>query len=82
MWMGGKPPLGYYRKDKKIYPDEEKSALVRAIFEKYTELKSTTLLKDWLAEQGHNIAVGNLTCILRNKAYIGLVGHKGTWYQG
>ena len=82
MWMGGKPPLGYYRKDKKIYPDAEKSALVRSIFEKYTELKSTTLLKDWLKEQGHNISVGNLNCILRNKAYIGLVGHKGTWYQG
>lgn len=82
MWMGGKPPLGYYRKDKKIYPDEEKSALVRSIFEKYTELKSTTLLKDWLAEQGYNISVGNLNCILRNKAYIGLVGHKGTWYPG
>ena len=82
MWMGGKPPLGYYRKDKKIYPDEEKSALVRSIFEKYTELKSTTLLKDWLAEEGYNISVGNLNCILRNKAYIGLVGHKGTWYLG
>ena len=82
MWMGGKPPLGYYRKDKKIYPDAEKSAPVRSIFEKYTELKSTTLLKDWLKEQGHNISVGNLNCILRNKAYIGLVGHKGTWYQG
>ena len=82
MWMGGKPPLGYYRKDKKIYPDEEKSALVRSIFEKYTELKSTTLVKEWLNKQGHNISVGNLNCILRNKAYIGLVGHKGTWYQG
>ena len=82
MWMGGKPPLGYYRKDKKIYPDEEKVILINNIFKKYIELKSTTLLKDWLKEQGHNISVGNLNCILRNKAYIGLVGHKGTWYQG
>ena len=82
MWMGGKPPLGYYRKDKKIYPDEEKAKLVTSIFQKYVVLKSTTLLKDWLAEQGYNISVGNLNCILRNKAYIGLVGHKGTWYQG
>ena len=82
MWMGGKPPLGYYRKDKKIYPDEEKAKLVTSIFQKYVVLKSTTLLKDWLAEQGHNISVGNLNCILRNKAYIGLVGHKGTWYPG
>ncbi len=82
MWMGGKPPLGYYRKDKKIYPDEEKSILINNIFKKYIELKSTTLLKDWLDKQGHNISVGNLNCILRNKAYIGLVGHKGTWYLG
>ena len=82
MWMGGKPPLGYYRKDKKIYPNEEKVPLVRSIFEKYIELKSTTLLKEWLNKQGHNISVGNLNCILRNKAYIGLVGHKGTWYPG
>ncbi len=80
--MGGKPPLGYYRKDKKIYPDEEKVKLVTTIFQKYVELKSTTLLKEWLNKQGHNISVGNLNCILRNKAYIGLVGHKGTWYPG
>lgn len=82
MWMGGKPPLGYYRKDKKIYPDEEKAPLINNIFKKYVELKSTTLLKEWLNKQGHNISVGNLNCILRNKAYIGLVGHKGTWYLG
>ena len=82
MWMGGKPPLGYYRKDKKIYPDEEKAILINNIFKKYMELKSTTLLKCCLKEQGRNISVGNLNCILRNKVYIGLVGHKGTWYQG
>ena len=82
MRMGGKPPLGYYRKDKKIYPDEEKAKLVTSIFQKYVVLKSTTLLKEWLQQQGHNISAGNLNCILRNKAYIGLVGHKGTWYQG
>lgn len=82
MWMGGKPPLGYYRKDKKIYPEEEKAKLVISIFQKYVALKSTTLLKEWLQQQGHNISVGNLNCVLRNKAYIGLVGHKGTWYPG
>lgn len=82
MWMGGKPPLGYYRKDKKIYPNEEKVPLLRSIFEKYVELKSTTLVKELLNEQGYNISIGNLNCILRNKAYIGLVGHKGTWYLG
>lgn len=82
MWLGGKPPLGYYRKDKKIYPEEEKVSLVRSIFEKYIELKSSTLVKEWLSTQNHHISVGNLNCILRNKAYIGQVGHKGIWYPG
>ena len=82
MWMGGRPPLGYYRKDKKIYPDKEKAELIKNIFTKYIELKSTTLVKDWLKEYGQKISVGNLNCILRNKAYIGMVGHKGTWYKG
>lgn len=82
MWMGGRPPLGYYRKDKKIYPDEEKSKIVNDIFTKYLELKSTTLVKECLVKQGYKLSVGNLNCILRNKAYIGLVGHKGTWYKG
>jgi len=82
MWLGGKPPLGYYRKDKKIYPEEEKAKLVNDIFKKYIKLKSTTLVKEWLTTQGHNLSVGNLNCILRNKAYIGQVGHKGIWYPG
>lgn len=82
MWLGGKPPLGYYRKDKKLYPDQEKAELVNNIFKKYIVLKSTTLVKEWLNKQGHNISVGNLNCILRNKAYIGQVGHKGIWYPG
>ena len=77
MWLGGKPPLGYYRKDKKIYPDKEKAELVNNIFTQYISLKSTTLVKECLNKQGHNISIGNLNCILHNKAYIGQVGHKG-----
>ncbi len=40
MWMGGKPPLGYYRKDKKIYPDEEKSPLVRDFLPTLVSIKT------------------------------------------
>ena len=88
MWMGGRPPLGYYRKDKKIYPDEENAFKIKTIFEKYIEFKSTIKLRDYLLEQritsqtSKPLSIGNLDRILKNKAYLGLVGHKGTWYKG
>ena len=58
MWMGGRPPLGYYRKDKKIYPDEEKSKIVNNMFTKYLELKSTTLVKECLSKLSYKLSVG------------------------
>ena len=88
MWMGGKPPLGYIRKEKKIYPDEENAYKIKIIFEKYIELRSTIKLKEYLLDnrissQNNNaLSIGNLDRILKNKAYIGLVGHKGVWYKG
>ena len=88
MWMGGKPPLGYIRKEKKIYPDEGNAYKIKIIFEKYIELRSTIKLKEYLLDnrissQNNNaLSIGNLDRILKNKAYIGLVGHKGVWYKG
>ena len=86
--MGGKPPLGYIRKEKKIYPEEENAKKVKIIFEKYLELKSTIKLRDYLLEQritsqtSQPLSIGNLDRILKNKAYLGLVGHNGIWYKG
>lgn len=88
MWMGGKPPLGYIRKEKKIYPDEENAYKIKIIFEKYIELRSTIKLKEYLldnrisSQNNKALSIGNLDRILKNKAYIGLVGHKGGWYNG
>lgn len=88
MWMGGKPPLGYIRKEKKIYPDEENAYKIKIIFEKYIELRSTIKLKEYLldnrisSQNNKALSIGNLDRILKNKAYIGLVGHKGVWYKG
>lgn len=88
MWMGGKPPLGYIRKEKKIYPDEENTYKIKIIFEKYIELRSTIKLKEYLldnrisSQNNKALSIGNLDRILKNKAYIGLVGHKGVWYKG
>lgn len=88
MWMGGTPPMGYKRKDKKLYPDEPQSAKIQLIFDKYNELKSVQRLKKYLDSQhiysqhDRPLSVGNLYRILQNRAYIGEVQHKGVWYKG
>lgn len=87
MWMGGAPPMGYYRKEKKIYPDENAGS-IKTIFNKYIELKSVSKVKHWLDENdiksqnGIPLSAGNVNFILLNRAYLGEVGHKGVWYQG
>lgn len=88
MWMGGQPPMGYERKDKKLYPDETQAGKVKLIFDKYNELKSVKELKKYLDSRGignqheRPLFIGNLYRILQNRAYIGEVPHKGTWYKG
>jgi hypothetical protein len=88
MWMGGKVPLGYYREDKKIFPEKAEISKINTIFEKYVELKSVHLLKEYLdtnkimSRSGKGLSKGNLYHILLNKAYIGEVRHKEKWYKG
>ena len=88
MWMGGKPPMGYYRKDKKLYPCPNNINSINTIFDKYIEFKSVEKVKDYLdkndikSQNGLNLSKGNITSILVNRAYIGEVGHKGKWYKG
>jgi DNA invertase Pin-like site-specific DNA recombinase len=88
MWMGGTAPLGYYRKDKKLFPDEIESKKLNLIFEKYIELKNVTKLKHWLEENrvksqyDQPLSTGNLYKILVNRVYVGEVPHKDKWYKG
>ena len=48
MWIGGTAPIGYYRKDKKIYSCQDNMNSVKIIFEEYIELKSIEKVKDCL----------------------------------
>ena len=88
MWMGGLAPFGYYREDKKLFPDKEQSKKVNIIFEKYIELKNVTQLKYYLednnirSQRGKVLSVGNLYKILVNRVYVGDVPHKDKWYKG
>ncbi len=98
MWMGGHPPLGYQRIERKLVPKSEESKTVELIFEEYLSLKSVRLLSEMLANKnirtprrvskkgrhygGKEYSRGHLYKILNNPVYIGKVRHKYKIYEG
>ncbi len=98
MWMGGFPPLGYQRIDKKLLPHPDEMETARFIFEEYLKCGSVRRLKDRVAKQGFktpirisqkkrtyggaNLSRGHLHQILQNPLYVGKVRHKDQIYDG
>jgi site-specific DNA recombinase len=98
MWMGGVVPLGYDVSDRKLVVNNTEAKTVRAIFERYIELRSVTLLEENLRADGvlskrhaggsgkprggTPFTRGALYNLLRNVTYIGQVGHKGESHPG
>ncbi len=88
MWMGGKVPLGYLKKDKKLVIHNEDAQKVQMLFEKYLELKSVPKLMQYF--KGNEIKTktdkyfskGQLYHLLANKVYIGKITHKDKIYDG
>nr|AWL93032.1 recombinase family protein [Bradyrhizobium ottawaense] len=87
-WMGGWTPLGYEVRDRKLLIHEADAERVRAIFRRFVQLKSATLLARELVaagernRYGHVLDKGVLYKILNNRVYIGEAVHKGTAYPG
>ncbi|MFB9265958.1 recombinase family protein [Bradyrhizobium erythrophlei] len=87
-WMGGWTPLGYEVRDRKLFVHEPDAGRVRAIFRRFVQLKSATLLARELVaagarnRYGHLLDKGVLYKILNNRVYIGEAVHKGTSYPG
>lgn len=98
MWMGGRPPLGYEVRDRKLEIVEVEAQTVRHIFERYAKLGSVLELGEELAAAGitakrHVSAAGNVTGggqlgrgalyhLLQNRLYRGEISHKGVIYPG
>lgn len=98
MWMGGSPVLGYDPKGRTLEVNPKEAELVRGIFRRYLELGSVNLLlreleaqgvvsKCWTSRSGQvrggvPIQRGALYYILRNRLYLGEIGHKGQTYPG
>ena len=98
LWMGGRPPLGYDAKDRKLMVNETEAETVRYIYRRYVELGSVRVLQEaldnegivskvWHNQSGHvtggqTLARGALYRMLSNRLYLGEIIHKDKSYQG
>jgi site-specific DNA recombinase len=98
MWMGGIVPLGYDLQGRKLVPNPKEAQLVSKIFSLYIQLGCVRRLakqldrekirsKVWITRTGARLggvpfARGALYALLRNRLYIGEIGHRENWYPG
>ena len=97
-WTGGGVPLGYDAVDKKLVVNESEAETVRYIYRQYLKLKCLRLLAIDLKEKrvvtkhrigpsgrrtgGIPLTYGPLAYLLKNRTYVGEIGHDGAWYPG
>jgi DNA invertase Pin-like site-specific DNA recombinase len=88
IWMGGKVPLGYDVRDRKLVVNEAEAATVRRIFEGFAKTGSGTKLTQVLraegtpTKNGKPINKGDIYKLLHNRTYVGEAAHKGNFYPG
>ena len=98
MWMGGVPPLGYDVDKRQLLINESEATVVRRIFEDMLTIGSPTQIaanltregvttkawttQDGQARPGSRIDKKFLHKLLRNRTYLGEIGHKGSWFPG
>jgi site-specific DNA recombinase len=98
MWMGGSMPLGYDVVDRALVINNEEAGRVRALFQRYLELRSVHLLKAELDAAGDSTKAwttttdrrrggaafsrGALYYLLSNRTYLGQIVHHGEVYNG
>ena len=86
MWMGGKVPLGYDVRDRKLVVNEAEAARVRRVFELFAEtgsgVETVRRLRDEgvPASSGRPLNKGDVYKLLNNRTYVGEVAHKGKVY--
>lgn len=97
-WTGGSVPLGYDVKDKKLVPNEKERETVNLIFKRYLELGNFQKLVEDLDRRkiiskkratirqpdggGVALTYGPLAYLLKNRIYVGEMGHKDKWFPG
>ncbi len=97
-WTGGGIPLGYDVKNKKLVVNPSEADTVRLIYRRYLDLKCLQRLKAALDEKGIvskrrtnssgrnpggvRLTYGPLAYLLKNRTYLGEMGHRGSWFPG
>lgn len=88
MWMGGKVPLGYDVRDRKLVVNEVEAARVRRVFELFAETGSGVETVRRLqgegatSKSGRPLDKGDVYKLLNNRTYVGEATHKGKVYPG
>jgi DNA invertase Pin-like site-specific DNA recombinase len=88
MWMGGKVPLGYEVRDRKLVINEGEAETVRRTFELFLETASGTETGRQLqaehrtSKTGRPLDKGDVYKLLANRTYVGEAAHKGKVYAG
>jgi len=88
LWMGGKPPLGYSARDRKLVINEPEAQRVRRVFTLFAETESgAETVRRLRAERitgktGRLLEKGDLYKLLNNRTYRGEAMHKGRSYPG
>ena len=88
MWMGGKVPLGYEVRDRKLVPNIEEAGTVRRVFELFLQTRSGTETARQLQTEGRTsktgrpLNKGDVYKLLANRTYVGEAAHKGKVYPG
>jgi DNA invertase Pin-like site-specific DNA recombinase len=88
MWMGGKVPLGYDVRDRKLVVNEKEAATVRRVFEGFVDSGSGAALTRILrtegvtTKSGKPIDKGDIYKLLNNRTYVGEAAHKGQVFAG
>jgi DNA invertase Pin-like site-specific DNA recombinase len=88
MWMGGKVPLGYDVRERKLIVNEGEAETVRRVFELFLDTRSGTETARALQAEGRTSKTGRLLNkgdvykLLNNRTYVGEAAHKGKVYPG
>jgi DNA invertase Pin-like site-specific DNA recombinase len=88
MWMGGKVPLGYDVRDRKLVINAAEAGTVCRVFELFLQTRSGTGTARQLQAEGRTSKTGRLLNkgdvykLLNNRTYVGEAAHKGKVYPG